>query len=274
MKFSHLTISQIEDWLRTSFWKEIEAALPQVKADPRKGVRLLGERWEQRIALAKEAWQRWDDLCRRERELVRQGWRYVAGVDEAGRGPLAGPVVAAAVILPKDASLLGLDDSKRLSAQQRVDLYEQITSCAVAWAVGSAGPEYIDAAGILQATRKAMAEAIQGLSINPDYLLLDAVELPGCKVSQECIIGGDRKCACIAAASVVAKVTRDRWMEEWDKEFPGYGFARHKGYPTREHLAALARLGPCPLHRRSFQPLATLFPFEGKRAARGGESDQ
>jgi ribonuclease HII len=176
----------------------------------------------------------------------------IAGIDEAGRGPLAGPVAAGAVILPKDLKILYLNDSKKLAPARRDLLYEEIKEKAIAWAVGIVSPERIDEINILQATYEAMRDAVNSLSVKPDFLLLDAVTVPGLSIPQEPIIKGDAKSLSIAAASVMAKVTRDRMMLEYDKLYPEYGFARHKGYGTAEHIAALKQYGPCPIHRRTF----------------------
>ncbi|MGI6576288.1 MAG: ribonuclease HII [bacterium] len=258
--FSQMTVEQIDNWLKNSSWEERLKVLNRLQQDNRKGVQALSSKWEKRCKKREEAYAFWEILSGKERALASQGWQYIAGVDEAGRGPLAGPVVAAAVILPRDVAYIGLNDSKRLSREQREDLYKKITSTALAWAVGSAGAEYIDTYGIVQATKHAMVTALQQLQLRPDYLLLDAISLAGMQMPQESIIGGDGKCACIAAASVVAKVTRDLWMSHWDQIYPGYGFAHHKGYLTKEHYQAIATLGPSPLHRLSFAPLAEGFP--------------
>jgi ribonuclease HII len=191
-----------------------------------------------------------------ETEARRQGLNLIAGVDEAGRGPLAGPVVAAAVILPEKVFLPGLNDSKLLSPGKRETLYEQITSHALAWSVGFGTVSEIDELNILQATRLAMRRAVTSLTLSPDLCLLDALQLDGLKCPQRVLIGGDRLSLSIAAASIMAKVTRDRLMLEMDKVYPGYGFARHKGYATPEHIRTLTEKGSCPLHRNSFQPVA------------------
>ena len=180
------------------------------------------------------------------------GYTVVAGVDEAGRGPLAGPVYAAAVILPNDIIIKGINDSKKLSEKKREELYDVITKEAVAWAVGYASPERIDEINILQATYEAMREAIGKLSPAPDLLLNDAVTIPEVVIPQVPIIKGDAKSVSIAAASIVAKVTRDRMMEQYEEVFPGYGFARNKGYGSKEHIEALQTMGPTAIHRRSF----------------------
>ena len=176
----------------------------------------------------------------------------VCGIDEAGRGPLAGPVYAAAVILPPDWEPAGLNDSKKLSPAQRDALYEEITQKAIGWSVAYASEAEIDEVNILQATFLAMRRALAGLSTKPDFALVDGNRDPGLGIPTRCEIKGDGRYSCIAAASVLAKVSRDRLMEEMDRVYPQYGFLRHKGYPTKAHYEALAQFGPCPIHRRSF----------------------
>ena len=195
-----------------------------------------------------------------EHRLQDQGVRLIAGVDEAGRGPLAGPVVAAAVILPPDLSgqepwLRLLNDSKRLSAAQRGKAVAALECHALGVGVARVEPEEIDRIGIGRATIQAMLAAVAALPLDPGYLLLDFVHLRHCAYRFETVVRGDGLSYSIAAASDVAKVTRDRWMEEADLRYPGYSFARHKGYPTPQHLAQLRELGPCPIHRRSFGPV-------------------
>lgn len=189
---------------------------------------------------------------RLEARLWRTGPVRIAGVDEVGRGPLAGPVVAAAVILPSDRRLRGLADSKRLTPERRRELFRRIQEAAVAVGLGVVDHETIDRINILQATRLAMRLALQGLRPEPELVVTDFVALPGLAWPQQNLVDGDARCASVAAASIVAKVTRDGMMEEADARFPQYGFARHKGYATADHLAALDRHGPCPLHRRTF----------------------
>lgn len=179
-------------------------------------------------------------------------YEYICGIDEVGRGPLAGPVVAAAVILPGDCEILYLNDSKKLSAKRREELYGEIQSKAIAIGIGMAGPGRIDEINILQATYEAMRQAVGELAIQPQILLNDAVTIPGISIPQIPIITGDAKSVSIAAASVIAKVTRDRLMEEYERVFPGYGFADNKGYGSPAHIAALKELGPTLIHRRSF----------------------
>lgn len=176
----------------------------------------------------------------------------ICGIDEVGRGPLAGPVVAGAVILPRDVEILYLNDSKKLSEKKREALYDEIMEKAVAVGIGMAGPARIDEINILQATYEAMRIAIEKLSVRPDLLLNDAVTIPDVEIQQVPIIKGDAKSVSIAAASIVAKVTRDRMMKEYDAIFPGYDFASNKGYGTKAHIEALKSLGPCVIHRRSF----------------------
>ena len=186
------------------------------------------------------------------REMLGTEAFVVAGIDEAGRGPLAGPVAAGAVILPADHDILYLNDSKKLSAKKRDMLYDQIRKEAVAWAVGLVEPARIDEINILQATYEAMRLAISQLKVSPTVLINDAVTIPGVDIPQIPVIKGDAKCISIAAASILAKVTRDRIMEEMDALYPEYGFAGHKGYGTKAHMEAIREHGPCPIHRRSF----------------------
>ena len=179
-------------------------------------------------------------------------YQYICGIDEVGRGPLAGPVVAGAVILPKDDMILYLNDSKKLSEKKRDMLYDEIMNRAVATGIGMASPARIDEINILQATYEAMRMAIDNLKVRPDILLNDAVTIPQVDILQVPIIKGDAKSISIAAASIIAKVTRDRLMVEYDKVLPGYDFASNKGYGTKAHIAGLKELGPTPIHRRSF----------------------
>lgn len=179
-------------------------------------------------------------------------YTYICGIDEAGRGPLAGPVVAGAVILPRGCEILHLNDSKKLSAARREELYDEIMEKAVSVGVGMASPARIDEINILQATYEAMRQAVDSLSTEPELLLNDAVTIPEMTIPQVPIIKGDAKSVSIAAASIIAKVTRDRLMIQYDDILPGYGFAQNKGYGSKEHIEALKSLGPTPIHRRSF----------------------
>jgi len=194
--------------------------------------------------------ERVESLCEYEKQHAEA--EYIAGIDEVGRGPLAGPVMTAAVILPKDLRIPYINDSKKLSAKRREELYEVIMEKAVAVSIGINSPERIDEINILQATYEAMREAVNGLKVRPDLLLVDAVHIPDLPIEQVSIIKGDAKSQSIAAASIIAKVTRDRLMEEYDLMFPEYDFASNKGYGTAKHIAALKLFGPTPIHRRSF----------------------
>lgn len=185
-----------------------------------------------------------------EKEYESHGW--ICGIDEVGRGPLCGPVVASAVILPKDCQILYLNDSKKLSEKKREELYDVIMEQAIAVGVGMASPQRIDEINILQATYEAMRQAISALKVKPAVLLNDAVTIPGVEIPQIPIIKGDAKSVSIAAASIIAKVTRDRMMVEYDRIYPGYDFASNKGYGTKAHMEALRTVGPCEIHRRTF----------------------
>lgn len=194
-----------------------------------------------RSPLDRRLWQQYSRLC---------------GVDEAGRGPLAGPVVAAAVILPRFCSLSGIADSKQLSPLQRAQLFERITCEAEAWSVGIVNHRDIDRLNIRNASFQAMRKALTRLSVKPDYILVDGYEIPGLKLPQQGIVRGDCRSLSIAAASIIAKVIRDRLMTQFHHCYPDYGFNRHKGYGTRQHLAVLQQLGPCPIHRMTFAPVS------------------
>ena len=188
-----------------------------------------------------------------ERMRWEQGCEFIAGVDEAGRGPLAGPVVAAAVIMPREMIIRGVDDSKRLSPATREELAGLILRNAVAVGLGIVNHDVIDEINILQATMRAMENAVANLTVTPKHILIDGPRYNSSAIPYTAIVDGDAKCFSIAAASIIAKVTRDRMMIEYDLQYPGYGFARHKGYGTREHLEAIRKYGPCDIHRRSFR---------------------
>lgn len=227
-----------------------KAMFEEYASDERVGVRRLLDGYRKK----EEALR-----AERERLLVMKSFerkyadcRFICGIDEAGRGPLAGPVVAGAVILPKDCEILYLNDSKKLSPVKREALYDEIMEKAVAVGVGMASPARIDKINVLQATYEAMREAISKLHVQPDILLNDAVTIPEVDILQVPIIKGDAKSVSIAAASIIAKVTRDRLMVQYDEILPGYGFAQHKGYGSQEHIATIRRLGPSPIHRQSF----------------------
>ncbi len=199
----------------------------------------------------------------KEKRFRKAGYRLIAGVDEVGRGALAGPVVAAAVILPEGFDHEDLADSKTLSPEKRQELYEVIVREAVSWAVGEVSAEEVDRLGILQASLLAMSKAVAALSVVPELVLVDGrFTLPNWPGPQKAVVDGDALCLSVAAASVVAKVTRDRIMEELNPKYPGYGFAKHKGYGTREHLEALRLYGPSPLHRKTFRPVSEVLDLK------------
>ena len=200
-----------------------------------------------------------------EHALQARGYRLVAGVDEVGRGALAGPVMAAAVILPLGSDFPWLKlvrDSKQLSPRQRERVFDLVRSAGIPFGLGSVPHATIDRVGIVRATRMAMAEAVQALPSRPDFLLIDALTLPGVDLPQKGMVRGDQISFSIACASIMAKVTRDRLMVDLDREYPGYLFARHKGYGTEEHVECLRRLGPSPIHRRNFQPVRESMPLD------------
>lgn len=208
------------------------------------------EREEKRRQKLEAELLRVEEMCSYEKEY--DAAAYICGIDEVGRGPLAGPVTAGAVILPKDCRILYINDSKKLSEKKRELLYEEIMEKAVSVGIGVVSNGVIDEINILQATYEAMRQAVGKLTVKPELLLNDAVTIPKLSIPQVPIIKGDAKSISIAAASIVAKVTRDHFMEEMDKLYPGYHFAKNKGYGTKEHIDALKTLGPCPIHRRSF----------------------
>lgn len=220
------------------------------RTDERAGVQKLLESCDKKILRYREELKRLDKMRKYERSYPQ--YTYICGIDEAGRGPLAGPVVAGAVILPPDCEILYLNDSKQLSAKRREELYEEIKEKAVAWSVGLASPGLIDEINILQANYVAIREAIAGLSVKPELLLNDAMKIPGVDLPQVSIIKGDAKSLSIAAASIMAKVTRDRIMCQYDELYPEYEFASNKGYGSASHIEAIRKYGPCPIHRRSF----------------------
>ena len=193
------------------------------------------------------------ELKKIDKEFFDKGLKYIAGIDEAGRGPLAGPVVVASVILPQDSMIEGINDSKKVSEAKREKLYDLIINEAISYGIGIIYQDEIDEINILQATKKGLTEAIKQMEIKPNIIMVDALSgIDTLGIPYKSIIKGDAKCYSIAAASILAKVTRDRIMREWDKIYPEYGFASHKGYGTAKHIAAIKEFGPCPIHRRSF----------------------
>jgi len=230
--------------------------LRALREDRRSGARALAEAAERRLQRRRAERRRVARLFDLRRRLLREGLQTVAGVDEVGVGPLAGPVLACAVVLPERVDLPGLDDSKKLSAAARERLAQEIRAQALAVSVAAVAPAEIDRVNILQARFQALRHAVAGLVLAPDHVLVDGQPVPDFAWPQTALVGGDARDGSIAAASIVAKVARDALMRELSARYPGYGFERHKGYGTREHLRALRRLGPTPVHRRSFAPVS------------------
>lgn len=244
-------IAQIKAEIESAAPEQRKALLEEYTADSRKGVQNLIEKYhKQEMALQKEL-QRLEQMRFFEKKYQNE-FAYICGIDEAGRGPLAGPVVAGACILPVDCEILYLNDSKKLCAQKRELLYDEICEKAITYGVGIVSAQRIDEINILQATYEAMQQAIEKMDITPDILLVDAVTIPKVPMKQVGIVKGDAKSVSIAAASILAKVTRDRIMTEFDEVYPEYGFAKHKGYGSATHIEAIKKIGPCPLHRETF----------------------
>jgi ribonuclease HII len=243
-------IGQIREELKAAGDEMLPSFIRTYEKDLRGGVQKLVEQAQKRWDKLQMERERIEKLKKYEKEYASFG--YICGIDEVGRGPLAGPVVAGAVILPSDCDILYINDSKKLSAAKREELYDVIMEKAVSVGIGMVAPQRIDEINILQATYEAMREAISKLAPVPDILLNDAVTIPGVTIPQVPIIKGDAKSISIGAASIVAKVTRDRLMVEYDKIMPEYGFASNKGYGSAEHIAALKKYGPSPIHRASF----------------------
>ncbi len=253
---SKITLQEMECVLMSD---DIDASfVTACKADSRKAAQRLVRRYERKQAER----ARVAALYKYENAAIAEGARYIAGVDEAGRGPLAGPVSVAAVILPNNLYLPKLNDSKKLSSKVREELFEEIHAKAIA--IGSAliDAKTIDRINIYQATINGMYESIFSLSPQPQKVLIDAVKLDRLSIPSKSIIHGDAKSASIAAASIIAKVTRDHLMDAYDRKYPEYGFTQHKGYGTAAHLAALKKYGPCPIHRLSFEPIRSMYPIE------------
>ena len=244
------TIAEIKEEFENAGIELYDHIAERYASDERAGVKALLRRYDKKKKEYQNEIIRTESLKVYEHKYEHLG--YVCGIDEVGRGPLAGPVTACAVILPKDCDILYLDDSKKLSHAKREQLYDIIMDKAVSVGCGMASHTRIDEINILQATYEAMRDAISELSVVPQVLLNDAVRIPEVSIQQVPIIKGDQKSVSIAAASIVAKVTRDRLMYEYDRQYPEYGFAANKGYGTAEHIAALKKYGPCPIHRRTF----------------------
>ena len=245
------SIKDIKQLFEQAEKEQWNALFSQYKTDERAGVQKLITQYENKLLKYKKEQERLYRMLEFERKYGDE-FSCICGIDEAGRGPFAGPVVAGAVILPKGLTIEGLNDSKQVSAKKREELYDEIKEKAVSVGIGMSSPARIDEINILQATYEAMREAISKLEVTPQILLNDAVTIPDVIIPQVPIIKGDAKSISIGAASIMAKVYRDHMMEEYDKVFPGYDFASNKGYGSKEHIEALHRLGPCPIHRCSF----------------------
>lgn len=243
-------ISEIKLELEQASIQKLPEVMERFSADEREGVKKLIARAQKKLDAYEKEVARTENMKIYERKY--HDFSYICGIDEVGRGPLAGPVVAAAVILPKNCDILYINDSKQLSEEKREALYEEIMEKAVAVGIGVVSHERIDEINILQATYEAMRQAVSKLSVQPDLLLNDAVTIPELPMKQVPIIKGDAKSISIAAASIIAKVTRDHMMVELDRFYPEYGFAGNKGYGSSAHIEALKKIGPCKIHRRSF----------------------
>ena len=244
------SIQTISAEMKAASVDELPSFIEKYRSDPRDGVQKLVTQAANRLKKYQQELMRLEKMRLYERRY--DDCEYICGIDEAGRGPLAGPVCAAAVILPKDAQILYLNDSKKLSEKKREELYDEIMEKAVAVGVGLCDNNTIDEINILQATYRAMQQAITNLSVKPDFILADAVTIPGIYIPQDGIVKGDAKSVSIAAASIIAKVTRDRIMREYDKQYPEYDFASNKGYGTSAHIKALKKYGPTEIHRKTF----------------------
>ena len=258
MDIMKMTVDEIKNYLN-SYEGDIELLLEELEKDERKSVGKLV--LQQKNILEKRLLEkiRLEKLWKIEKNIYSEKFNHIGGIDEAGRGPLAGPVVAAVVILPPFSLLEGLNDSKKLSEKKREILAEEIKEKAIAWAVALVDEKIIDKINILEATRHAMKTALESLNIAADFVLIDGEVNPLIKTPQKGVVKGDLNSASIAAASILAKTYRDKLMEDYADLYPVYGFERHKGYGTQEHLAALDKYGPCPIHRYSFAPVVKSF---------------
>ncbi|ERJ74742.1 ribonuclease HII [Streptococcus sobrinus] len=250
------TIKEIKDLL-AGVTDLASPIFKELAADERSGVQAAIKKRQREIQADLAEDKRLETMLTYERELYATGLELIAGIDEVGRGPLAGPVVAAAVILPKNCKIKGLNDSKKIPKKKHGQIYQQVMEQATAVGLGFQSNEIIDQVNIYQATKLAMTEAVAKLNQQPQHLLIDAMELD-LEISQTSIIKGDANSLSIAAASIVAKVTRDRLMADYDKQYPGYDLAHNAGYGTKSHLEGLKKLGVCPIHRRSFEPVKSM----------------
>lgn len=248
---NEMTVKEVKKHIKELSLEESKKIITELEADNRKSVNKIAQKINKEIQALEDEKKRIENLWNFEKKNTR-GYNLVAGIDEVGRGPLAGPVVCAAVILPEDCQLIGINDSKKVKKEDREKLFEEINEKAIAVGIGICDEKIIDEINILEATKLAMKKAITDLESKPDFLLIDALTLDDISINQKGIIKGDTKSVSIAAASIIAKVTRDRLMYAYDKKYPAYGFLTNVGYGTKEHRDALKEIGPTPIHRKSF----------------------
>lgn len=272
MTLQNLSIAQIRDYIKQLFpkgcfipsiqdskYEKLQEIIQYLEKDERKSAKKLCSFAKRLIESQLNLSERLQDMLSYEKDLAKKGYKLIGGIDEAGRGPLAGPVVAGCVILDNDVPILGVDDSKKLSKSQRESLYWEIKDKAIAIGIGVVDNKVIDQINILQASLEAMIQAVKNLPIKPNYLLIDGQFCPKIDLPKQAIISGDKKSLSIASASIIAKVTRDKIMDDLDKIYPQYGFSRNKGYPTDEHISALKKYGVCEIHRKTFAPVADVI---------------
>jgi len=251
LKINEMTVKEVKNKIKALSLIEAKSLIDVLEGDHRKSINAIAKKIKKEIQGVKKEKERIEKLWAFEKNITK-GYSLVAGIDEVGRGPLAGPVVCAAVILPKDYQLIGIDDSKKVKKEDRERLFEEINEKAIGVGIGMCDEKIIDDINILEATKVAMKKAIDDLENKPDFLLIDALTLDDISIKQKGIIKGDAKSVSIAAASIVAKVTRDRLMYAYDEKYPGYGFLTNVGYGTEEHRTALKEIGATPIHRKSF----------------------
>lgn len=258
MDFAQMKTKEIEHILQQTATSDLPAILEILQQDSRKAVQNLAQKYQRQMEKQEKERLRIAAMWQFEEKAKANGYQWIAGTDEVGRGPLAGPVVAAAVILPEDAELPEIKDSKKLTEKQREHLDGLIKQQAIAWAIAEVDEKTIDAINILEASRLAMQKSVQALQQPADFVLVDGLPNPQITLPSEAVVKGDNRSISIAAAAIIAKVYRDHLMDEYDRQYPGYGFAANKGYPTAEHIAYVTEAGPCPIHRMTFRPLSEL----------------
>lgn len=258
MDFAQMKTKEIENILQQTATSDLPAILEILQQDSRKAVQNLAQKYQRQMEKQEKERLRIAAMWQFEEKAKANGYQWIAGTDEVGRGPLAGPVVAAAVILPEDAELPEIKDSKKLTEKQREHLDGLIKQQAIAWAIAEVDEKTIDAINILEASRLAMQKSVQALQQPADFVLVDGLPNPQITLPSEAVVKGDNRSISIAAAAIIAKVYRDHLMDEYDRQYPGYGFAANKGYPTAEHIAYVTEAGPCPIHRMTFRPLSEL----------------